>query len=170
MVLVGIFLVSNAYAWHEGKHCFGDEKREAIKKKMEERFKEISKELGLTPEQEKELEAQRTENMEKMKELRVKTKDKREALKNELQQKELNMDRINQIHSELKVLHAEMEDNRLEGILKVRSILTLEQFEKFGKLMERHKGLHRGHKKGGKDKVKDLGTGEGEVTEKGGEQ
>ena len=100
----------------------------------------MSKELGLTPEQEKQLEDYRAQNKEKVKDIHGKIKDKRKELREELQNQELDIARVAQVHSELKALEAQAEDNRLEGILKVRSILTPEQFRKFGEFTKKGKG------------------------------
>ena len=61
-------------------------------------------------------------------------------MRQELQNPTLNMDKINQIQSELKASQAQMLDARLQGILEIRKILTPEQFTKFSAKMEEHKG------------------------------
>jgi len=137
-VILGIFLVSNVYAWPEGKYYFGHGGREGIKEKKEARFKEVFKELDLTPEQEEQLKNHRTQSRKRMKGFRKKVADKRDELGKELQKQELDMEKINQLNTELKVIHSEMQDNRLKGILEVRNILGTEQYTKFREFIGRH--------------------------------
>lgn len=147
-IILAILLASNVYAWPEGKRRFGPEGMEGMKEKMEARFKEVSKELNLTPEQEEQLKKHRTQSREEMKEFRKKIADKREELGKELQKQKLDMEKISQLNSELKIMHSEMQDNRLKGILEVRNILSLEQYIKFKEFIgKRHLGKKR-HRKG----------------------
>ena len=53
------------------------------------------------------------------------------SLRQELEKSQLNMQLVYQINNELKLLEAQILDNRLERILEVRKILTPEQFKKF---------------------------------------
>jgi len=154
-IILAILLVSDVYAWPEGKRRFGSEGMEGMKEKMEARFKEVSKELNLTPEQEEQLKKHRTQSREKMKEFRKKIAGKREEFGKEVQKQELDMEKINQLNGELKIMHSEMQDNRLKGILEVRNILRLEQYIKFkefigkyGPGMKRHRKGHGPMKKG----------------------
>ncbi len=100
---------------------------------------EVFKQLDLSPEQEKQLNAHRKGHREEGKEIHESIKTKREAMKKELQKQDLDMEEINKIHSELKSMYSRKADHRLEGILEVREILTNEQFIKF---MELRKNLH----------------------------
>jgi len=147
-IILVILLASNVYAWPEGKRCFGPEGMEGMKEKMEARFKEVSKELNLTPEQEEQLKKHRTQSREKMKEFRKKIAGKREEFGKEVQKQELDMEKINQLNSELKIMHSEMQDNRLKGILEIRNILTPEQFTKFKEFIGKHGPGMKGHRKG----------------------
>ncbi len=61
-------------------------------------------------------------------------KAKQDAMRNELQKEELNMENVYKIHNELKDLLIQKADHRLEGILAVRKILTAEQFRIFCEL------------------------------------
>lgn len=156
-IILAILLASNVYAWSEGRHCVGGEGKEGMKEKMEERFKEVSKELNLTPEQEEQLKNHKTQCRETMKEFRKKIADKREELGKELQKQEIDMEKINQLNSELKAVHSEMQDNRLKGILEVREVLSPEQFAKFREFTEKCRPRMKSHRKGrgAKPKVKE---------------
>ena len=98
---------------------------------METKRQELYKDLNLSEEQKNLLEENRKSHREEMKSILNQMKEKREAIRNELQKDELNIGRISQINNELKILSAQMLDGKLEGILKVRKILTPEQFKKF---------------------------------------
>ncbi len=89
------------------------------------------KDLNLAEEQKKLLEENRKSHKEEARALFKDMRQKRDALRQELEKGALNMDNINQINNELKKLQAEMLDHRLAGVLEVRKILTPEQFKKF---------------------------------------
>lgn len=130
----------SASAGHDGFH--EDEKWE---EKHEEKMREIHKQLGLTPDQEKQLEEHRKAHREQAKALRAQLKEKREALRLELEKPQLDMDRISAVHAEMKQIHDKLADHRLQGILEVRRIVSAEQFKKFHELMkERRHGRKRG--------------------------
>ena len=158
-IILSLLLASNAYAWSDGKACSGPNKwkgpeaREGMGNngdRMEKGFRKISKELGLTPEQEEQLKSHKEKSREERKEFRKKISDKMKELGEELDKQELDMGRVNQLHAELKALHSEMEDNRLNDILKVREILTPEQFAKFRAFANgHHNGMKRHNKNGG---------------------
>ncbi len=61
-------------------------------------------------------------------------KTKKEAIRNELQKEELDLERIYTIYNELKSLILKKIDHRLKGIPEARKILTTEQFRKFCEL------------------------------------
>ena len=153
-----IFLASNVYAQPFGYP--GDRK---IQERMDSRFSEISKELNLNPEQQKQLEAHKKQRREQNVALFSDMKKKRDEIKSELQKPELNMNKINQLHTELKGLMGKIEDERLSGILEVRKILTAEQFAKFTQLMEKRRhggkkwesGREKGIRKHGEEKSGD---------------
>ena len=98
---------------------------------METRRQELYKDLDLSEAQKKLLEENKKSRKEEMKSLFSRIKEKREAIRVELQKNELNIGKVTQINNELKILDAQMLDRKLEGILEVRKILTPEQFKKF---------------------------------------
>lgn len=103
-----------------------------------ERFEEMVKELGLTEEQQKKIEEHKKTMMEKAKALREEIQQKKEAIGAELQKEQLDMEKINVLQAEIKALIAQREDGRLKGILEMREILTLEQFQKLHEKMGKH--------------------------------
>ncbi len=135
--IIGMMLLSsNVYSQPAGDFPPG---REAMREKMRAQMLNIFKQLNLSPEQEKQLNTHRKKHREQGKEIHTNIKAKREAMKEELQKQDLDMNKINKIHSEMKSMHSKKADHRLEGILEVRKILTTEQFVKF---MELEKDLH----------------------------
>lgn len=119
------------------------EMRAKFRAKMEERIKEIHKELGLSPEQQQKLNAHREQQSKGREEFFSQMRAKRKELAQELQNPELNMDRVNAIHTEIKAMMNQKADQKLEHILYVRQVLTPEQFSKFMGLMEKHKNRWR---------------------------
>ncbi len=134
--IVGVMLLSsNVYSQpREDRFNRSDEMRGEMREKMKARMLEVFKQLDLSPEQQKQLQAHRKNHRGQGKEFRENMKAKKEAIRNELQKEELNMGEIYKIHNELKGLLTTKADHRLEGILEVRKILTAEQFRKFCEL------------------------------------
>jgi Spy/CpxP family protein refolding chaperone len=141
LVMIVIFFCSvpvDAYQWGESKHGKMSEEKKA-------KFKEeLFKELNLTPEQEKAMQQHKEEQRSKMKIFRGDIKAKKKELRQELQNTDLDMKKVKEINSELKVLLSNMLDHRLEGILGVRSILTPDQFKEFSDFKNKHKRYHKG--------------------------
>lgn len=130
--IVGVMLLSsNVYSQPPGDNV---NRHEEMREKMKARMLEVFKQLDLSPEQEEQLKAHRNNHREQAGEFRESLRAKKEAIRNELQNEELNMEEIYRIHNELKGLLSNKADHRLEGILEVRKILTAEQFRKFCKL------------------------------------
>jgi Spy/CpxP family protein refolding chaperone len=105
-------------------------------------IQEVFSLLNLTDEQKKQLEANKEQHRSKMESARQEMKTDKKALQEELMSSQLNMDRINQIHGQIKALMSQMEDERLNSILAVRQILTPDQFSRFVDLMAKHKQEH----------------------------
>jgi len=104
-----------------------------------QKIQQIYGQLGLTDEQKKLLEANKQQHRAKIKSARQEMKANKEALRAELMRPQLDMTTINAIQGQIKVLLSEMEDDNLNSILAVRSILTPDQFLKFINMMHRHK-------------------------------
>ena len=131
-------LFSSTINAHAGKTFDGDED-DSSRMRWEQNISKMYKKLGLTPEQDKKLKDHRDGHRSQMETLHKEIKVKRKLLGEELQKTDFDMSKVQQVHDELKSLKARMEDNRLEGILEVRKILTPEQFSKFMKLKEDRK-------------------------------
>jgi Spy/CpxP family protein refolding chaperone len=139
--IVGVmFLTSNAYSQPQGDNV---NRHEEMREKMRAKMLEVFKQLDLNPEQEEQLQAHRKNHRGQADGFRESLRAKKEAIKNELQKEELNMEEIYKIHNELKGLHSKKADHRLEGILEVRKILTAEQFRKFCELRKEIRSTKR---------------------------
>jgi len=112
--------------------------------KMQAKHDEFFKDLGLTDEQKKSLEDNRSKNRKAMQAMAQTMRDKMAQMHQELQKDNLDTGKVNQIQGELKTLQSQMMDQRLAGILEVRKILTPDQFKKFSQKME-DKRKHWGH-------------------------
>jgi Spy/CpxP family protein refolding chaperone len=102
-------------------------------------IQEIYNQLNLTEIQKKQLENNKIQHRAKIKSDREQMKSYREAFQQELMKPLLDMNKINEIHNQLKALESQMADDRLNSILTVRTILTPQQFSEFATLMHKHK-------------------------------
>jgi Spy/CpxP family protein refolding chaperone len=105
----------------------------------EKKIQNIYAQLNLSDAQKKTLEENKATSRQKMKSVFEKMKPLRDSLNQELMKAELDMNKINEIQSQIKAVQSEIGDNRLNSILEVRKILTPEQFAKFLSLMEKSK-------------------------------
>jgi len=105
-------------------------------------IQEIYSQLHLTETQKKQLEDNKNQHRAQMKAIWEQMKADRQIFQQELMKPQLNMNKINALHSRLKALEAQMADDRLNSVLAVRSILTPQQFSEFSALMHKHKLDH----------------------------
>ncbi|MBP9853763.1 MAG: periplasmic heavy metal sensor [Candidatus Omnitrophica bacterium] len=166
MLIGAIFLTVSPMVFAEntadGNEDVSQERHEKFKAKMEERINKMHEELGLSEEQKKELNSHREQQSKDREEFFNQMRAKRKELAQELQKPELNMERVNAIHSEIKDMMNKKADQKLAHILNVRKVLTPEQFSKFMGLMEKHKN-HWGKKgKGNRVDHNEKGSSEGE--------
>lgn len=134
--LVCAIAVSGAYAMGS---CRGWGKGD-----MQKKWQCMVKELNLTPEQREKIEANRKDQGEKAKALHEALKEKRDALKKELNRAGATRASAAALVAEVKALEAKAVDQKVEGIFAVKEILTPEQFEKFSRKMEKKMGHHKG--------------------------
>ena len=92
--------------------------------KSDARMQKLYDELKLTDAQKKQLEENKSKRAEQTKGLFKQMHEKMMLVREELQKDNLDMDKIHQANDEVKKLQAQMADDRLEGILEVRKILT----------------------------------------------
>ncbi len=123
------------------------------KESLEHREKmmdKLTKELNLTPEQQQQIKKQRNQQKEKSKALRGELREKRFELKEELEKQDINKGKIYLLVAEIEGLMGDQLEQRVEGVLAMREILTPEQLEKFNEKMkeklEERKEKMRGEK------------------------
>jgi Spy/CpxP family protein refolding chaperone len=115
--------------------------------------RDITKELNLTPEQNQQLKAQRQQTRQTARELQEKIRTKRGELREALDKKDVDRNAVNKIIADLKELQGSMLEQRVDSILKMKTILTPEQFTKL-------QSLHKpGMRKGQKDQKGPRGRG-----------
>lgn len=134
-------LLPSVYSYAQDQET-GEEKAPIFQKMREHREKKIQEiyaQLDLTDEQKKVLENNKTLSRQQMKTLFESMKPLRDSLNQELMKADLDMNRINEIQSQIKAVQSQIADNRLNSILEVRRILTPEQFAKFIGLMDKNK-------------------------------
>jgi Spy/CpxP family protein refolding chaperone len=124
----------------------------------------MAKVLNLTDDQKKQFDDIRKKQKEAMKGVFDQIKANREAFDTEISKAAPDMNKINDLQSQLKTVQGQMVDNHLNLILETKKILTPEQYagymalERAERLEHRHHGFGKDgmHKKdGGKDKNKD---------------
>ena len=115
---------------------------------MQERHEAMVKELGLSDEQQQKIQQHRTDMKADRQAVRQALRDKRDKMRQALEQPELDMVLIQQIQGEIKALIIQREDDRLAGVLQMRQILTPEQFAQFHVKMK-EQGRHHGEPAGG---------------------
>ncbi|MBU4313138.1 MAG: Spy/CpxP family protein refolding chaperone [Candidatus Omnitrophica bacterium] len=147
VVTLVVFSGVAAYAWPA--YCSGQEKGEEYAGKKTDN---LTKELGLTPEQEEKIKALKTEQREAKKQLMDKIQSKKAELKEELEKATTNRARINSIVKELSALMEYKLEQRVESVLSMREVLTPEQYEKFKEEKEHFKGKKGGWRKNKKNK------------------
>jgi len=116
----------------------------------EKMMNKLTKELKLTPEQQQQIKEQRNQQKDKSKALRDELREKRLELKEELEKQDINKGKIYLLVAEIEGLMGDQLEQRVEGVLAMREILTPEQFEKFNEKMkeklEERKEKMRGEK------------------------
>lgn len=139
LLLSPVFVYAYPHGGGDGRHD------KELMKKMDAQAKEIFKDLGLSAEQTKMLEDNKSKHREEMKASFEAMRAKEALLRDELQRESLDIGKITQINNELKDIQLKMTDQKLAGILEVRKILTPEQFRKFNKKIEERR--EQRHKK-----------------------
>ena len=114
------------------------------------KYDKLTRELGLTPEQETRLKEERERFANENMELTEKMRSKKEELKDNLEKPDMDRAKVDGIIDEIKNLTGEKLKNRVNKISAMKSILTLEQFEKLQQKMGRNKPHDCKYKKFGR--------------------
>jgi Spy/CpxP family protein refolding chaperone len=105
--------------------------------------------LNLSEDQQKQLKDSRQKRKDAMKSIFEQMKTNREAFESEIVKATPDMNKINDIQTQIKALQSQMVDNHLNSILEIKKIMTPEQFAGWMALekeedMMKHEG--HGHK------------------------
>lgn len=98
--------------------------------KMKQEFDKIAKELNITEEQKQKMNEMMKADMSKKRELRQQIMQKMESVDEQLMKETIDMNEINKLAIEIQQLNAEISRINIESKLKVRSILSFEQYKK----------------------------------------
>jgi len=113
----------------------------------EERVQKIIDELGLTEEQVQQIKQNKIEHQEQAEILQEKMKQIHTAIRTELLKETSNEKTLKELADELKSVQAAMVDHRIESLLRLKDILTPEQFAQFTEKMEQVKKRFSGVRK-----------------------
>ncbi|MCX7926956.1 MAG: Spy/CpxP family protein refolding chaperone [Candidatus Omnitrophica bacterium] len=108
--------------WSPSRHNYPESR--------EEEFEEIMKELNLTDEQERALIAERDFQRHQRQVLREKMVSLRQEIAQEIMKDKPDRRRLNVLTNRMKQLMGERLEHRIESILRIKQILTPEQFKR----------------------------------------
>ncbi len=137
-VLFGCFVAVSGYAQEEGVEEKGSGSH------FERMMDGVTQGLGLTAQQQEQLQQNRKLQREKIAVLRKELKGKWTRLNDALRDPKVTKDSVQPLLAELKSVHSQIIDARIDGILRVRTILTPEQYEKFQKFALERKEKNKG--------------------------
>jgi len=125
----------------------------------------FAKVLNLTDDQQKQLKDSWKKQKETMKGVFEQIKANREAFDAEIVKATPDMNKVNEIQAQIKVLQGQMADDQLNSLLEVKKIMTPEQFAgymalKKEKMLKKHMMGHDKFKHGNWDDKQDHGNDE----------
>ena len=97
---------------------------------------QVIKQLNLTPQQEAQIKQLQMFNRQKAKELFLRLKEKRKELADELDKERSNPIKIRALIAQLKNIQGRLIEQRVEDVLKMKEILTPEQYQKFSETLK----------------------------------
>jgi Spy/CpxP family protein refolding chaperone len=112
-------------------------------KKHEEIFENIIKELNLSPEQQQRIAAQKAKEKEGSAVLREQMKNLRDELGKELEKEVTDKGKVDALVAQMKELTGKRMENKIEGILSLKEILTPEQFKALNEKTRKSEGEKR---------------------------
>lgn len=155
-IVLAVVFAFNAYGRQSGQDSLGfrgEKKRPEVEN--------FIKELGLTPEQQDKIKAERDKSLKEQRALREDISSKREELAKELERTDVDKAKISSLVSDLKQLEGRAIEQRVGRILSMREYLTPEQFKKFQDKIKEYKNRRKERMKSFKkrfgDKVKGYG-------------
>lgn len=139
IVVISALIAGAAYAEDPGTSCPMGKDKASCKDKKEG----VMRQLNLTAEQKKLLKDSKEAHRAEMGQLAKALKEKRRELKDALAKPGVTKEQVDPIASQIKSIQTQMVDRRIDGILKVKGILTPEQFQKLqGMKKERQSKRH----------------------------
>ena len=135
VVVAVIFIAGSVFAWGG---CGYSGKGDKDCPKAKDMKNEMKKDLGLTAEQDKQLEAVREAHRNEAKALHDAMKAKKDELRTAIAKPEATRAQVEPIVVELKALESQMVEKKVDGIFAVKGILTPEQFVKLEAMKEKH--------------------------------
>ena len=128
------------FAEWEKKGCGveGDRKHEAMKN--------VIAELGLTPEQQNQIDAQRKKQRKETEALRIKLQARRAVLQEELNKPSVNRAAVSDLVKKVNTIRGDMFSQRIEGILAMKEILTPDQYDELKERMKKMRARGKGRK------------------------
>jgi len=143
VLLVTAIVAGDAFAY------FGCDTKGQRDSRHKDKIEAIKKDLNLTADQEKALKESKEAFRVQAKDLRLKLKEKRQLLQAELSKPGVTRQQVEPIVAEIKALQSDTIEQKVNGILKIKEILTPEQFAKLqAKKEAKHKpgNMKRGYK------------------------
>ena len=111
----------------------------AAKPDFEKRHDKMVKALNLTPEQEKQLNEYKEQAKTDFKAATTQLRAKKDQLRDQLNAAQVDEAAVRQTADEIKALQNKMVDHRIDSLLRMKKVLTPEQFAKFQELMKERK-------------------------------
>ena len=147
LVIAALFFVAVVPVCAE----YEDKPKNARMNKRQEVVENLIDNLGLSQEQVEQIKKNKKAEIEKNRELHASLREYRQELKSELEKPESDNAEIERIAKSIKSIQADMVDVRIENVLKVKLILTPEQFREFAKKLEnrRIRKMHNARKEKG---------------------
>ncbi len=155
-IVLAVAFAFNAYGRPGRQDSFGfrgEKKRPEVEN--------FIKELGLTPEQQDKIKAEREKFHQEQRALREDISSKRKELAKEIERTDLDKAKISSLVSGLKQLEGKSIEQRVGRILSIREYLTPEQFKKFQEKVKEHKNRREEKMKSFKKRLKDRIRGYG---------
>jgi Spy/CpxP family protein refolding chaperone len=142
LTVIGILVATSLYAFPPDDDMPPPEAKGFFMGKM---VMDVIDKLDLSQEQREKIKAIHEETMEKTKELRQEMRKNMRVMKEELAIYKSDEKRISEIMEKIKKVGAELFDTHVNTFIKMKKILTPEQFDTFKKEMEKRKDEMREH-------------------------
>lgn len=127
-VLVSVSIAS-AQPWRKHPGSVSGPRQERTDREQD-RFDETIKQLGLTPEQRQKLDEQRKDEKAQAEQLRTKMQETHQALARELDKDQPDRKKVRALIRQMKAILGARLENKVDGILAMKTILTPEQLKK----------------------------------------